>query len=150
MTTHNEKTAPTAGTVDAESKSFSEGSISTAYIAKPSLNTRHTLGTFSGKGLTREGFMSLVVSIDAISRMANGEPVRFQIDAEDMAVHEVAVERAKAKLREKMVEKIANEVRREYEDEYKRLDAEAEKVYSELNAIVNAEIQAKLERLERK
>lgn len=147
MTTHNEKSPLTAPTANEDNKSFSEGSISTAYISKPSLNTGHTLGTFSGKGLSRERFMSLVVSIDAINRMANGQPVRFQIDAEDMAVHEIAVEQARAKRRDKMIMKVSNEVRREYEDEYKRLDAEAEEIYSELNAIVTAKIQAKLERL---
>ena len=127
MNSSIKKTAPTAPTVDTESKSIAERSTQTAYIARPSLNTRFTLGTYSGKHLPRKDYISLIVDMDHVAHIMNGNTVLFQIDASDVAAHDVEVkqqrEKQEAEQREMLKRQITTAVYAKYDEEFKRLDA---------------------------
>lgn len=159
MNSSIKKPATTAPTADAESKSIPERSIQTAYIAKSSLNTYDTLGTFSEKQLPRGDYIGLVVSMDLVIRIMNGHPVLFQIDPDDVEANNREFERIQeekeakrleeeARLQGNLKRRISDLVHEKYEQEYKRLDDEAELLYTDLNAKVKAEIQSELDRLE--
>lgn len=152
MTIHTEKSPLTVGAVNEDNMSIEERSIQTAYIARPSLNTRFTLGTYSGKHLPRKDYISLVVDMDHVAHMMNGNTVLFQIDASDVAAHDVEVkqqrEKQEAEQREMLKRQITTAVYEKYDEEFKRLDAEADKIYSDLSNKVAAEIKRTLEYVE--
>lgn len=154
MTIHTEKTAPTAPTVDTESKSIAERSITTAYISYQPDDTRDTFATFSRADLPRKQFAKIVVPMRSVLRMLDGEVLQLRMDPEEIESHNIERQRARRerdeRRREALERKVSKEVYEKYDEEYKQLDAEADKLYGELNAIVLAEIKAEIQRQERK
>lgn len=152
MTDHTEKTAPTAPTVDADNESFDSSSVTTAYLSYQPDDTQDMLAAFSRVDLPRKHFAKIVVPIDSILNLLDGDVIQMRINPEEIDAHNIERQRVRRerdeRRREALERKVSKEVYEKYGEEFERLDAEADKLYSDLNAKVRAEIESEVQRLE--
>lgn len=144
--TIEQKNIPAAGQGHEDNESFGDCSVTTAYLPRSGGNTRDTYATYSGDGLPRAGFISVLIPVYDARRMATG-PQLVELNPACVEVYSEKYRQEQEERRKRNEEKIKRRIESRIWEEFDaELDA-IEKQNDELQARVDAKVQATLDAL---
>lgn len=145
MTTHTEKTAPTAPTVDADNENIAERSVITAYMPDPRNHTGVDYATISGITLPRSKYMEVLIPIADVVRIIRGHNKTLAMNQDCLKANNRLIQERKEEERIKAEENLRRILSQEleeidYAEELKDLEDKIEAIYRRIDKEVDRKI----------
>lgn len=151
MTTTEKKTPAPGATGNEGSKSFDNGSITTAYLAYSGDNTQYTYGTWGKTDLPMKGHISIIIPLEVARKMSTHGPQLIGINPACVVAQSREArkqrEEKRAQERAAKLNRLRGEVELTFADELEKLEALEYDLYEKINAQAQALLDAQGEDL---